>query len=274
MALASVIIPCYNQGLFINETIDSVLSQTFKDFEIIVVNDGSTDQFTINIINALSHPKIKIITTSNMGLAMARNNGIKAAQGTIILPLDSDDIIAPTYLEKAVPILVGNPSIGLVYSQAYLFGDLHGKSSLPECETAKMVLRNFIINCGHFRKKDWEICGGYNPNMKYGWEDWDFWLSIIERGKKVHQIKEPLFHYRIRKKSMCRSMTLHQMAEMHTQLFNNHRDFFCANIATLFEEYYKFSLESQKTIPSLLCDKFRHPIKTIRSQFIPNKRDI
>jgi glycosyltransferase involved in cell wall biosynthesis len=274
MPFVSVIIPCFNQGIYINEAIESVLSQTFKDYEIIIVNDGSTDQFTINTINSLSHPKIKTIHTKNMGLASARNNGIEAAQGTIILPLDSDDTIAPTYLEKAIPILDGDPSIGIVYSQVYLFGALHGESSLPECESTKMVVRNYIVNCGHFRKKDWEICGGYNSDMKYSWEDWDFWLSIIERGKKVHQIKEPLFYYRIRKSSMARSLTSQQMAEMHTRLFNHHRDFFCANITTLFEEFYKLSLEPQKTIPSLLCDKIRHPIKTIRSRFIPNKRGI
>src|SRR5215213_6636466 len=94
----TIVIPCFNLGEYLADTIDSVLAQTFQDFEIIVVNDGSTDERTNRIISDLSHPKIRTIATANQGLARARNSGIAGAAGDYILPLDADDKIAPTYL--------------------------------------------------------------------------------------------------------------------------------------------------------------------------------
>ena len=107
MPRVSIIMPCYNQGQYVAEAVDSVLGQTFHDFEIIIINDGSTDQETISTLESFDRPKCLILHTTNQGLAAARNNGIREARGEYILPLDADDRIAPTYLEKAVRVLDG-----------------------------------------------------------------------------------------------------------------------------------------------------------------------
>ena len=122
MPKVSVVIPCYNQGHFILEAIDSVLTQTYEDYEIIVVNDGSTDSNTIRILNAINNPKILVIHTKNEGLSSARNTGIKNSVGEYILPLDADDKIGDNYLEKAINIFNTVDNLKIVYCYASFFG--------------------------------------------------------------------------------------------------------------------------------------------------------
>ena len=119
--LVSVIIPCYKQAHFLKESVQSILDQTFQDWEIIIVNDGSPDNthdVAQEIIDLNPQYSIKLIDQENTGLAGARNSGINNASGKYIIPLDSDDQFADSYLEKAVRILERNPDIGIVYSLA------------------------------------------------------------------------------------------------------------------------------------------------------------
>lgn len=113
----SVIVPCYNLGQYLDETIDSILAQTYQDFKIIIVNDGSTDGDTIELLKTYNKPKTQVIHTENQGPSAARSAGIPLAKGQYILPLDADDLIGDTYLEKAVEVLDKDPSIGIVYME-------------------------------------------------------------------------------------------------------------------------------------------------------------
>jgi glycosyltransferase involved in cell wall biosynthesis len=256
----SVIIPCYNHGRFIHEAIDSVLNQTYQNFEIIVVNDGSTDAQTIDILNKIEHPKIKIIHTVNQGLASARNNGIREARGEFILPLDSDDTIEPAYIEKARKIMNSDASIGITYCRARLFG---GKNKIwipPEYSLKTILFKNVIFCCALFRRDDWIKSKGYNANMRHGWEDWDLWLSIISMGKKVRCIPEILFNYRIAKKSMVHAMTDQQKVVMRAQLFINHKEFFVAHLEEFFEEIYRM----ERSLFDRLTDKASHPFRALK----------
>jgi len=267
----SIIMPCYNHGQYIYEAIDSVLNQTFQNFEIVIINDGSTDPQTIEILKNIHHPKIKVLHTSNQGLASARNNGIREAQAPIILPLDSDDKIAPTYLEKSVKILQSNEEIGIVYCLAEFFGEKHGKWLLPEYSLKEMLFHNLIFHCAFFWRSDWEKLNGYNPNMKYGWEDWDFWLSIISTGKKVHRIPEVLHEYRVRKSSMVHAMTELDKVKMHAQIFRNHQDFYISNLEDIIEEIYHLQNVCHRSIlDRLIKDKLLHPVQTIKRHMVQN----
>ena len=129
----SLIIPCYNQSKYVEEEINSALSQTYKNTEIICINDGSTDESAQVIENcAKNNQKIIFINRKeNKGVVTARNTAIEAATGEYILPLDADDTIEPTYVEKAARILDANPQIGIVYCRAKLFGAQNGEWTLP-----------------------------------------------------------------------------------------------------------------------------------------------
>ncbi|MBW1698264.1 MAG: glycosyltransferase [Deltaproteobacteria bacterium] len=223
MAKVSVVIPCYNQGRFLDEAVDSVLAQTFDDFEIIVVNDGSTDPDTIELLSQYDRPKTRVIHTPNRGLASARNTGIQEAKGEYILPLDADDRIGREYLEKAVRILDSDPAVGIVYCMAEFFGQKTGPWDLPDFSLERMLVDNLIFCSGFFRKSDWERVGGYDPNMMYGWEDWDFWLSIIELNRKVIRIPEILFFYRSMENSMIDRMGEEKQVLMRLRIYQKHK---------------------------------------------------
>src|SRR5665647_114105 len=118
-ALVTVIIPCYNQGKFLSDTINSILIQTYPYFEIIIVNDGSTDVETLEVLDQCKWDKTSIFHIENSGVSIARNTAISHAKGKYILPLDGDDIIAPTYLEKAVKVLESKPDVKVITCLLY-----------------------------------------------------------------------------------------------------------------------------------------------------------
>lgn len=206
MPKVSVIIPCYNQGAYLTEAVDSVLAQTFQDFEILIVDDGSTEPETINVLRDVAWPKTQVVRTENQGLSAARNNGIRDATGVYILPLDADDKIGPGYLEEAVSILDRHPEIGVVYCEAAYFGIREGRWPLPDYSPDQLLNHNVIFCSALFRRRDWEKVGGFNVNMVYGWEDWDFWLALVQLGVKVYRIPKVHFFYRIREASMVHAM--------------------------------------------------------------------
>lgn len=226
MTQVSVVIPCFNQGAYVAEAIESVLVQSFIDFEIIIVDDGSTDPHTVAVLDALEHPKIRLVRTTNQGLATARNNGIAEATGRYILPLDADDRIGPDCLAKSAAVLDARPDVGFVYCLAELFGASKGKFYLNGASLKEMLLDSRVFCSALFRRSDWAAVGGYNPSMVYGWEDWDFWLSLLELGRKPYLIEEVMFFYRVKPQSMIRSMTDAQKIAMHRQLRENHRELY------------------------------------------------
>lgn len=231
MVKVSVIMPCYNDGQYIEEAIESVLNQSYKDIELIIIDDGSDDEYTIKVINKISHEKIKVLHTDHLRPAGARNYGISLSTGKYILPVDSDDKIEPTYIEQAVNILEGNPEIGIVYCQADLFGEQSGRWDLPNYSFETMLLDNIVFVTALFYKEDWEKAGGFNTTMDSGMEDYDFWLSILGLGKQIYQIPEILFHYRIKKVSRTTQFMDNsiQVKEIYRRMYDNHEEFYRKN---------------------------------------------
>ncbi len=232
MVTVSVVIPCYNQGQFLDETIDSVLAQSLSDLEIIVVNDGSTDPYTNALLAGYKRDRTRVITTVNNGLAGARNNGIAHARGRYILPLDADDKLAPEYLEKAAAVLDNEAEIGIVYCKALLFGAVEGEWLLPEYCIQEMLRDNVIFCSALFRRSDWEMVGGYDTGMVYGWEDYEFWLALIENGRQVKRLDEHFFYYRVASDSMVRSKEKWQKIAMFKRIYQRHSKLIGTHIET------------------------------------------
>jgi glycosyltransferase involved in cell wall biosynthesis len=196
MARVSIIIPCFNQGHFIHEAIDSVFIQTFNDWEIIVVNDGSTDDLTTKVLNELNNPKIKVLHIQNSGLVTARNIGIEESKGEFILPLDADNKLAKNYLEETMVVFNSNSNVDIVYTDAIYFGIENGFWNQPELDVTEILKKNLIDACAIFKKNVWIKNSGYNINMIYGWEDWNFWLKSISNNFQFFHLKKHLFYYR------------------------------------------------------------------------------
>lgn len=225
--LVSVIVPCYNQGMFLAECLDSLLCQTYTNYECIIVNDGSTDNSAgIAELYTSRDSRIKLLSIPNGGVSNARNIGIRQSSGTYILPLDGDDKISPSYIEEAVDILNSNSDIDIVYCKATFFGKKKGKWHLPEYSLEQMLGCNCLFCSAMYRRSLYDKTKGYNLNMKTGYEDWDFWLSMIENGAKIFRINKELFSYRIRSRSRQKSITNDQTVILRRQIYENHRDLY------------------------------------------------
>jgi glycosyltransferase involved in cell wall biosynthesis len=220
----SIIIPCYNAGKYIDETIKSVLKQTFQDFEILIINDGSTDELTLQLLNNSKWNKTKIYHIENCGVASARNYGIKKAIGKFILLLDSDDLIMPTYLEKTTDILNSNKNIKVVTCDVMLFGKINRAYKLPIYTFNKLLGQNIFVVTSLFRKDDFNNTNGFSENMKLGFEDWDFWISLLKTGGEVYKLNEFLFYYRILSNSRNRSISNDTQSQLRYLIYNNHKD--------------------------------------------------
>ncbi|MGB5685977.1 MAG: hypothetical protein WBM35_09205, partial [Candidatus Electrothrix sp.] len=144
--------------------------------------------------------------------------------------------IGPTYLEQAVQLLDADPDVGIVYCKARFFGDRNSEWQLPEYSLEEMLLNNVIFCTSFFRRADWETVGGFDPAMIYGWEDYDFWLSLIERGRQVKRIPEILFYYRIRSDSMLRSKEKKQKVAILVKIFHKHEALYRKHIDVLFDQ--------------------------------------
>lgn len=242
MPKVSVVIPCYNHGDFLIETLDSLQSQTFTDYEIIVVNDGSTDEATVTLLQSLNRSKTRVFHTSNMGVSAARNRGVAEAKGKYILPLDADDKIGSNYLELAVNVLETRPEVAIVYCERVLFGECEGVDSLPDYDPRALLVDNCIYPAALFRKGDWKTVGGYSEKMVHGWEDWDFWISLSELNKQVVKIPKPLFFYRVRNESRDHSLQFHQKIAMMSVMLLRHKRLYLRNLDLLVKKVIKLAI--------------------------------
>lgn len=256
MPKVSVIIPCYNQGQYIDEAVDSILNQTYQDFEIIIVDDGSTDKFTKEKLENYHKPKTKVILTENRGVSAARNTAIKNSSGEYILPVDGDDKIDCTYLEQALEIIENNNDLTIVYCDAEFFGNETGILQLPLFNIEKFLFSNMIHVSGLFPRKAYDEIGGYDENMKDGLEDWDFWLSLIENGANVYKISKPLLKYRKypTSRQTLLNTNLPRTIEINSYIFDKHLSFYSKVLGhpmTL----YKNNRELEKKILRILHSK-------------------
>jgi len=196
----SVMIPYYNCKEYIVETIQSVLSQSHQNFEIIIVDDGSDPEHADYLKGFLADkPAIRYAVQNNQGVAAARNHAARLAGGKYFLFLDSDDLILPDYIEKCLTVLENNPDCKLVYPLAEYFDAQEGLWNLPDYDGLESLLKgNRIPIISMHRAEDFVSLGGFDENLTTH-EDWDLWIRLLSNGGTVIRIPEVLFRYRKRR---------------------------------------------------------------------------
>jgi glycosyltransferase involved in cell wall biosynthesis len=241
--LISVIIPCYNDAKYIEQSVLSALNQTYQNKEIIVVDDGSNAE-TKEILRKIEPLITKLIIQENQGQSVARNIGIREAKGDYILVLDSDDYFETTFCEKAVAILANNKDTKIVTCQAnLLFEDGSTTIFTPNGGTiADFLYSNNALGTSLFRKKDWKFCGGYDQSMKQGFEDWEFFIRLLKNGGKAEVIHEPLYNYRKRKNSTTFFANKIKY-ELLFYIFIKHKELFVED----YENFVQYLLEKIKS---------------------------
>lgn len=234
--LVSVIIPCYNCESTIEETIQSVIFQTYKNIEIICVNDGSKDNTLSKLEKITStNENIIYINQENKGQSKTRNEGAKIAKGEYLFFLDADDKIADSYIEKCVKIIKNNIGVQIVYSLSEYFGSRTGEWKLPEFEIKSFLRDNCIPITALIRKEEFEKANGFDESLTF-FEDWELWLKIIINGGKVYRIPETLFFYRKHadKVSLTTQAWKEKMIISKNKLaiYNKHYDFYHNNLGS------------------------------------------
>lgn len=195
--LISVVITCYNYARYLSDAVESVLRQTITNWEIIIVNDGSTDEsqsVAEQLIADNPDIAIRLINQVNSGHpAHSRNSGIAVAHGYYILPLDADDMIKPTMLEECLAAFEKNKSISIVYTDRHDFDGVDQVVNASDYNFSQLKYGNHLSYCALFKRKIWEDVGGYQA---VGYEDWNFWVAAGVAGHHGFRIAKPLLMYR------------------------------------------------------------------------------
>lgn len=255
----SVIVPCYNQAQYLDECLQSVLDQSYLHWECIIVNDGSpdgTEEIAKNWVEKDS--RFAYLKKENGGLSGARNAGITKAKGDFILPLDADDKISKDYIALAVAEFEKDLEVKIVYCKSEKFGDIEGLWQLPPFSISDLCRYNMIFCSALYRREDWKSVGGYDVNMIYGLEDWEFWIAILKNGGNVKCLDEVGFYYRIKENSMVRKMNQDHINYSEIYIAKKHINFFISNYDNL-NKIRKSNLEnlkSEKYVLNLFTNMF------------------
>ncbi len=195
--LASIIVPCFNNGRFVRQSVESALSQTVQSLEVIVIDDGSTDPATKKAISDLEHlAKVRVVRQENRGIPGARNTGITLAAGEYVCCLDADNVLEPTYIEMVIAVLESNRSIGFSYSWVQLFGHDATVWRSRDFVIDEALIDSQIAVAAVFRRDDWIAVGGFRPDTRLGYEDREFWLCLAALGRRGRVLRTPLLNHR------------------------------------------------------------------------------
>lgn len=232
----SVVIACFNQAEYVCEALDSVLLQTTPALEVIVIDDGSTEQADFIREQTLGRngediargTELRYVRVTNRGLPNARNVGLMLARGEWFLPLDADDWLASDYIEKTLDraqdtgadvVLTGIQEHGPDRNGCYMAGFDRGWDAV----TVDLLLSDFnrFFYCSLFRTRLLREVGGYNGRLVHGFEDWDLWIDLMKRGTQFCAVNEYLFQYRTRPGSML-STAMAQREEIVAEIHRHH----------------------------------------------------
>ncbi len=230
MSHVTVIVPCFNGLPFLEECLRSVVAQTFSDWQLIVVDDASTDGDPAEVIRRVADARIELLHHSqNRGLGAARNTGFAAASSPLVLPLDSDDLLDSHFLEKLVELLRVDITQDCVFADFKLFGTASDERRFSPKPLAALAHEQWLPGAGVLMKRElWQRAGGYSEDetFRLGNEDWDFWLAAAECGFRAVHLAEPLYRYRQHGASMSTHVLRPSDHVTRRLLVRRHRAFF------------------------------------------------
>jgi glycosyltransferase involved in cell wall biosynthesis len=271
----SIIVTCFNLGTYVIDALASVVACADPLIETIIVDDGSSQRATIDVLAALEEHGWRVVHQRNKGVASARNAGIEVARGEYVLPLDADNRMRPEYPLKSIRVLDEDPRVGVVYGDCELFGRERGRRRVPNFDLHLLHIGNYIDACAVFRRQIWADVGGYDEDLGcLGHDDWDFWLTVADRGWRFHHIPEIMFDYRVRARSMTAAATrppvyeglVRYLSEKH-RYFGDHHGEIAATLNRAILEYRGHFAEASRYARSL-----RRALGTRRRQFLEAER--
>ena len=271
--IVSIIIPCYNDADYIEQSVISAINQTYQNTEIIVVDDGSSAE-TKAILYKLEPLITRLIIQENRGQSTARNVGIKHSKGHYLLMLDSDDYLEPAFCEKAIKIIESKPEVKIVTCYARRFS--LNKENIYEPtggDLDNFLLFNAALGTSLIRRSQAIKAGGYDETMTTGFEDWEFFIRLLKNGGKAYVIKEPLYNYRMRENSTT-SKANSQKYDLLKFIYNKHKDLYKESYEILIDHLLKrIEREEKEKIKNLNRIEYRigaqvlKPLRFIKGKF-------
>jgi GT2 family glycosyltransferase len=253
----SVVVPCYNLGPYLAEAVDSVLGQSFTDIEILVVDDGSTDAGTKAVLDSFSRPKTRVLRSENRGLPGAKNLGIANTTGELLCMLDADDLLEPQMLARSVAALDAAPAIAFASHWLRTFGEEQWEWTPSSCDFPALLDMNTVNGSALVRRSALEAIGGFDEAFRDGCEDWDLWITMVERGHPGTIIPEFLFRYRRRAGSMSQVM---MQGDTHPALYRRlaakHSESYRAHLEPLLVRREREEAHLQGQIHDLELDEY------------------
>ncbi|MEO2064640.1 MAG: glycosyltransferase family A protein [Christiangramia sp.] len=242
----SVIIACYNDKNYLEQSIDSALNQSYPNKEIIVVDDGSNED-TKKFLRSIESKIDILISQENLGPGSARNKGVDAATGEYILILDSDDYFEPEFCKMAAEILDHDENVKIVTCHARWFtNEKKFQIYKPKGGTVEnFLVSNSAVGNSLMRKKDFLSCGGYDEDLKSGFEDWELFIRLLAKGGNAHVIPQILFHYRKRKHSRS-AKAIEKKYELQEYIYNKHSNIYKEHFSVFIHDWFKNVKKSEK----------------------------
>lgn len=244
---ATIVIPCFNHGKFVRAAVESCLRQQHADVRVVIVNDGSNDGETPAACDACASEHVTVIHQENRGLPAARNRGVAAAprrsENEYLAFLDADDFIEPTFVRTLAAAIEDADSFGRLHklppvSHAYCQEQLielgEGIWRVPDWDPRLMMLTNLHPVTALVKRSAFDASSGFDESMRDGYEDWDFWLSLAERGFRAVRVQEALFVWR---RHSTNTMVI-EAVKKHDSLFRHivarHREYYAKHADELF----------------------------------------
>jgi glycosyltransferase involved in cell wall biosynthesis len=221
----SIVVPCYNGARFIDQLMATLAAQTCRDFETIIVDDGSNEE-TRAKLDSLDPSLVRVIHQANQGPGAARNTGLEAARAEIVLALDCDDQLEPSYLAETVPVLQAAPAdVGFLLTYERMSGLRQGVEK-HYFKFFDQLFTNRVPSCLMMRKEAWRKAGGYDAAMREGYEDWEFTISLAAAGYRCVVVPKPLFIYRVSNEGLLLRVSSKLHAQLWARIRRKHRDLY------------------------------------------------
>jgi glycosyltransferase involved in cell wall biosynthesis len=260
MSDVSVVISSFNQGELVAEAVNSAQRQSMRPARIIVVDDGSTDSDSLAVLDRLQRGgRCEVIRQDNRGVSAARNNGIASVQEEFVVILDGDDRLASEFIDATAAALKKDSSVVAASSWLRTHGVLEAEVKPGGGRAIDFLHRNACPATAMIRRAEWERSPGYDESMRDGFEDWDFFLSLVAGGGRVEIVPRPLIEYRTAVGS-ANVQSMEKRLALYKLLIDKHHDLFAANLREVLLAHETRAIDLSTRWEALLLRHPREPL--------------
>ncbi|MBK8658870.1 MAG: glycosyltransferase family 2 protein [Bacteroidetes bacterium] len=261
----SFIIPYYNSGNTVQETVDSIFKQSYDNFDIWIINDGSTDELSLKVLDKLRKDStITVLDQMNQGPSIARNNALSRVTSKYFFPLDADNKICADTISICLDKMTESSSIAAVYGDYSYLGKQTGFKKNQPFDIQKMLIYNQVDTCALVRKQVFDDGLVYDPFLsKLGLEDWEFWINVYKAGWEIKYINEVLFEMRVSLDSRTFQVANKNIDKIKHYVYTKHADLLAKEYENLFYEKKMLSETPDYKIGNLLLKPYRILKQTI-----------